>query len=210
MTPPAVNKDAPKVFIDSNVPMYVAGADHEYRDPARRFLERVEKREFESCTSTEVLQEILCRYSALARRDLGSRVYDLFVEACPEVLDITLADLDRAKDLILPNRQPLRPRRHPRRRDAESRDRVDRDLQPGIRPHPRRAPVPAGVGLAGVGLACQFADGSRSAWSTTTTSMGALRVSSRSPSLSSSASRSVGPAAASPGLGSGKKSSVSV
>lgn len=90
----------PKVFIDSNVPMYVAGAEHEHRDPARRFLERVEKREVESCTSTEVLQEILCRYSALARRDLGSRVYDLFVEACPEVLDITLADLDRAKELI--------------------------------------------------------------------------------------------------------------
>jgi predicted nucleic acid-binding protein len=89
-----------KVFIDSNIPMYVAGAEHENREPARRFLERVEKREVQSCTSTEVLQEILCRYSALARRDLGGRVYDLFVEACPEVLDVTLADLDRAKDLI--------------------------------------------------------------------------------------------------------------
>lgn len=89
-----------RVYIDSNVPMYVAGAEHEHREPARRFLERVEKREIESCTSTEVLQEILCRYSGLARRDLGGRVYDLFVEACPEVLDVTLADLDRAKDLI--------------------------------------------------------------------------------------------------------------
>ncbi len=89
-----------KIYIDSNIPMYVAGAEHEHREPARRFLERVEKREIQSCTSTEVLQEILCRYSALARRDLGGRVYDLFVEACPEVLDITLADLDRAKELI--------------------------------------------------------------------------------------------------------------
>src|ERR1700722_16095815 len=89
-----------KVFIDSNIPIYVAGADHEHRDPARRFLERVEHHEVESCTSTEVLQEILCRYSALGRRDLGGRVYDLFVEACPEVLEVTLADLDRARDLI--------------------------------------------------------------------------------------------------------------
>lgn len=89
-----------KVFIDSNIPMYVAGGEHEHREPARRFLERVEKREIESCTSTEALQEILCRYSALSRRDLGGRVYDLFVEACPEVLDVTLADLDRAKDLL--------------------------------------------------------------------------------------------------------------
>lgn len=89
-----------KIYIDSNIPMYVAGAEHEHREPARRFLERIEKREIPSCTSTEVLQEILCRYSALARRDLGGRVYDLFVEACPEVLDVTLADLDRAKELI--------------------------------------------------------------------------------------------------------------
>ena len=89
-----------KVFIDSNIPMYVAGGEHENREPARRFLERVENREVDSCTSTEVLQEILCRYSALSRRDLGGKVYDLFVEACPEVLDVTLADLDRAKDLL--------------------------------------------------------------------------------------------------------------
>jgi predicted nucleic acid-binding protein len=89
-----------KVYIDSNIPMYVAGGEHEHRGPALRFLERVENREIQSCTSTEVLQEVLCRYSAIARRDLGGRVYDLFVEACPEVLDVTLADLDRAKDLI--------------------------------------------------------------------------------------------------------------
>ena len=89
-----------KIFIDSNVPMYVAGADHEHREPARRFMERVENHQVESCTSTEALQEILCRYSALSRRDLGGKVYDLFVEACQEVLDVTLADLDRARDLI--------------------------------------------------------------------------------------------------------------
>ncbi len=89
-----------KVFIDSNIPMYVAGAEHEHRDPARRFLERVEKREIEACTSTAVLEEVLSRYSGLGRRDLAGRIYDLFVEACPEVLDVTLADTDRARALI--------------------------------------------------------------------------------------------------------------
>jgi predicted nucleic acid-binding protein len=89
-----------KVFIDSNIPMYVAGAEHEHREPARRFLERVEKHEIEACTSTAVLEEILSRYAGLDRRDLAGRIYDLFVEACPEVLDVTLADTDRARDLI--------------------------------------------------------------------------------------------------------------
>ena len=89
-----------KVFIDSNIPMYVAGAEHENRDPARRFLEQVEGRQIEACTSTAVLQEILSRYIGLGRRDLAGRIYELFVEACPEVLDVTLADTDRARDLI--------------------------------------------------------------------------------------------------------------
>jgi predicted nucleic acid-binding protein len=45
-----------RVFIDSNVPMYVAGRDHPLREPSRRFLARVLAGEVEGCTSTEVLQ----------------------------------------------------------------------------------------------------------------------------------------------------------
>ena len=56
--------------------------------------------EIEICTSTEVLQEILYRYSALGRPDLAGTVYDLFVHLCPVVLPITLADTDRAKRLL--------------------------------------------------------------------------------------------------------------
>ncbi len=89
-----------KVFIDSNIPMYVAGAAHENREPARRFLNRVRQGKVGGCTSTEVLQEILYRYSSLGRLDLAREVYDLFVEICPEVLGVTLADTDRARDLL--------------------------------------------------------------------------------------------------------------
>ena len=89
-----------KVFIDSNIPMYVAGAAHPNRDPARRFLKRVRSGDVEGCTSTEVLQEILYRYSAIGRRDLGTEVYDLFVQLCPVVFDVTLADTDGARNLL--------------------------------------------------------------------------------------------------------------
>lgn len=88
------------VFVDSNIPMYVAGAEHPLRQPARRFLERVRTGKVEACTSTEVLQEILSRYSSLGRLDLASEVYDLFVDICPVVLAVTLADTDRAREIL--------------------------------------------------------------------------------------------------------------
>ena len=92
------------VFVDSNVPMYVAGRDHPLRDPARRFLERARSGEVDICTSTEVLQEILYRYAALKRLDLAASVYDLFVQICPTVLPVTLADTDRARALLVSSR----------------------------------------------------------------------------------------------------------
>ena len=89
-----------RVFVDSNIPMYVAGREHPLREPARRFLERVRNGEIEACTSTEVLQEILYRYVALKRPDLAREVYDLFVQLCAAVFPVTLADTDRAKAII--------------------------------------------------------------------------------------------------------------
>lgn len=88
------------IFVDSNIPMYVAGRDHPHRDPSRRFLERARAGDIDICTSTEVLQEILYRYAALKRLDLAAAVYDLFVQLCPTVLPVTLADTDRAKTLM--------------------------------------------------------------------------------------------------------------
>ena len=88
------------IFIDSNIPMYVAGRDHPLRAPAMRFLERVRAGEVEACSSTEVLQEILYRYAGLKRLDLAREVYNLFVNLCPVILPVTLADTDRARDLL--------------------------------------------------------------------------------------------------------------
>ena len=89
-----------KIFIDSNIPMYTAGAEHPNRDPARRFLERVRDGEVQGCTSTEVLQEILLRYTSLGRRQLARDVYTLFVELCPVVHPVGLADTDLACELL--------------------------------------------------------------------------------------------------------------
>lgn len=89
-----------RIFIDSNIPMYVAGREHPHREPSRRFLAKVQQGEIEGCTSVEVLQEILYRYSSLRRLDLAREVYDIFVQVCPVMLSITLADTDRARNLL--------------------------------------------------------------------------------------------------------------
>ena len=89
-----------KVFIDSNIPMYVAGRKHPLQESAKKFLERVQRGDVDAYTSTEVLQEILYRYTSLKRPDLAQQVYDLFVQICPAVLPVDLADTDRAKDLL--------------------------------------------------------------------------------------------------------------
>ena len=81
--------------------MYFAGGEHPHRAPARAFLDKVQAGQAEACTSTEVLPEILYRYSALGKRDLATKVYDLFVEVCPVVLAVTLADTDRARDILV-------------------------------------------------------------------------------------------------------------
>ncbi len=90
-----------RVFVDSNIPMYVAGADHPNREPATTFLASAREGEVDLCTSTEVLQEILYRYHALGRLDLAETVYDYFVALVPEVFDVTLADTDLAKGVLV-------------------------------------------------------------------------------------------------------------
>ena len=87
-------------FIDSNIPMYVAGRDHPLREPSLRFLKRVQKGEVDAWTSAEVLQEVLHRYSALKRLDLAIAVYEDFARICPNVLPVTIEDTDRAKEIL--------------------------------------------------------------------------------------------------------------
>ena len=76
------------------------GHDHPNREPARRFLDRVRTGEFEGCTSTEVLQEILYRYAALGLSTSPGRSRS-FVQLCPVVFAVTLADTDRARAMLL-------------------------------------------------------------------------------------------------------------
>ncbi len=57
------------IFVDSNVPMVLVGAEHPNKQAARRVLERLIAGSQRLVTDAGVIQEILHRYVAIRRRD---------------------------------------------------------------------------------------------------------------------------------------------
>ncbi len=94
------------IFIDSNIPMYLVGADETHRLAAQRALERFITGREKLVTNAEVFQEILHRYTAIGRRDAIQPAFDALAGVVDEVLDIGRRDVVRAKD-ILQNRPHL-------------------------------------------------------------------------------------------------------
>jgi predicted nucleic acid-binding protein len=80
-------------FIDANVPMYAAGAQHPLREPCLAILRAIAGGELAAITDVEVCQEILHRYTALGEREQALHVARLFTKLVPEILPITKEDL---------------------------------------------------------------------------------------------------------------------
>lgn len=78
-------------FLDTNVPMYAAGGPHPYREPCLHILRACAVGTITCVTDTEVVQEILHRYSHIGRRDDGLSLAEDFVAIVPFVLPITLS-----------------------------------------------------------------------------------------------------------------------
>lgn len=97
------------IFVDSNIPIYLVGADHPLKVDAQRILERAITDREKLVTSVEVFQEILHRYTALERRDAIQPAFDALSGVIDQVFDVTLADVERAKTIVL-GRPALRAR----------------------------------------------------------------------------------------------------
>jgi predicted nucleic acid-binding protein len=89
------------IFVDSNVPMYLVGADHPHKVDARRLLERIVADGERVVTDVDVFQEILHRFVALGRRDAIQPTFDVLREIVDEVFSIHDDDVERAKAIIL-------------------------------------------------------------------------------------------------------------
>ena len=89
------------IFVDSNIPMYLVGADHPHKLDARRLAERLIEARERLVTDTEVFQEILHRYTAIARKDAIDPAWTALAGLVDEVLPIEMEDCEGAKDLIM-------------------------------------------------------------------------------------------------------------
>jgi predicted nucleic acid-binding protein len=88
------------IFVDSNVPMYLVGAEHPNKHVSRRLLERAIADGEALATDAEVLQEILHRYVAIRRRDAIGPAFDALLGVVDVVHSIELADVTRARRLL--------------------------------------------------------------------------------------------------------------
>lgn len=88
------------ILIDSNIPMYLVGADHPNKGTARRLLEELVTAQVALVTDAEVLQEILHRYHAINRPEAIQPAFDAVLGVVEEVVPIERAHAERAKDLM--------------------------------------------------------------------------------------------------------------
>ena len=89
------------IFVDSNVPMYLVGADHPHKTDAQRLLERAILAGESLVTDVEVFQEVLHRYVAIGRRDAIAPAWELLNSISDQIAAIDLEDVTVARDLVL-------------------------------------------------------------------------------------------------------------
>lgn len=88
------------IFVDSNIPMYLVGADHPLKPRARRLAEDALVAGETLCTDAEVLQEILHRYVALRREDMIDPAFAALLGIVDVVYPIEQADVERARRIL--------------------------------------------------------------------------------------------------------------
>jgi len=90
----------PAFFVDVNVPMYAAGGEHPLREACAWALEAIVEGRFSAAIDAEIVQEILYRFGALNRRELGARVARDTMAIIPTIYPVNAEDASRAVDLF--------------------------------------------------------------------------------------------------------------
>ena len=86
-------------FIDTNIFMYAVGQTHPYKDPSQMLINRILQNEVAAATNTEVLQEILYRYTAIDRVKVGFDLVDTILDTFPLIWPVTKEDVGLARRL---------------------------------------------------------------------------------------------------------------
>ncbi len=88
------------IFVDSNVPMYLIGADTSRKAAARRLLERAIVDDEPLATDVEVLQEVLHRYLVIEQHEAIGPAWEAIVGVVDVIHPVEVQDVSRARRLI--------------------------------------------------------------------------------------------------------------
>ena len=82
--------------------MYAAGKHSPQKEPCQQFLTHVVSAgaKEKACTSVEVLQEVLHRYTNIGLPDKGFELFDLILSLGLQIFPIQLNDLTQAKSFL--------------------------------------------------------------------------------------------------------------
>ena len=88
------------ILVDSNIPMYLVGADHPLKVLSQHLLQQHIIRGDRLVTDVEVYQEILHRYTAIRRPAAIDDAFQALSQVVDEVLSLERADVERARQLL--------------------------------------------------------------------------------------------------------------
>jgi predicted nucleic acid-binding protein len=88
------------IFLDANVPMYLAGGEHPNRTGAEIWVARLARAGERLVTSAEVLQEIVHRYAAIHQRERIAPVLAQTLRLVDDVLPISSIEVLRAAEIV--------------------------------------------------------------------------------------------------------------
>lgn len=88
------------IFIDSNIPMYLIGAEHPNKDRVKKLLDQLIEARKRFATDVEVYQEILHRYTAIRRPDAIDAAFASLDAIADEVVAFGMAEIRAARELI--------------------------------------------------------------------------------------------------------------
>lgn len=87
-------------FIDTSIIMYAVGKEHSYKTPCTRIINAIAKEELQAIIDTEVIQEILYRYSHIKQKEKGIKIAKDILLLVPEVLSIKKNDIKLAIEIF--------------------------------------------------------------------------------------------------------------
>ena len=87
-------------FLDVNVPMYAAGAEHPYKTSCVWLMTEIAEGRIAVAIDTEIIQEILYRYGALERWRIGTTMATNLLDIVPTVYPVLVADARKSVELF--------------------------------------------------------------------------------------------------------------